>query len=190
VRGTRLGLVSVLSLMAACGKWDSQALPAGQLEAHWTGADSGKISALAAAEWCADRLSLEIRAVQGDTGLALALYAVDSVAADSYRVVEPSRADSAPPAARVALRLFSPTAIKGYQGDSGKVILERSGSGQLSGRLAARARSVASGEQIRLSGRFDGVAVMPQERGCAPERVDTMPPDTTEDPGQLHEQVD
>ena len=185
MRGIRLGLVSVVSLMAACGKWDSQVVQAGQLEARWTGADSGKIYAPAAAEWCADRLLLEIRAIQGDTGLALALYAVDSIAADSYRVVEPTRGDSAPPSARVALRLFAPTAIKGYQGDSGKVILERSRSGQLSGNLAARARSVSNGEQIRLSGRFEGVAVMPQERGCA-----SGPPDTTEDAGQLHEQVD
>jgi hypothetical protein len=175
--------------MAACGKWDSQALQAGQLEARWTGADSGKISAPAAAEWCADRLLLEIRAIQGDTGLALALYAVDSIAVDSYPVVEPTRADSAPPSARVALRLFSPTTIKGYQGDSGKVILERSRSGQLSGSLAARARSALNGEQIRLSGRFEGIAVTPQERGCAPGPADSAP-DTTEDAGQLHEQVD
>jgi len=176
VRRSRLGLVFVLSLMAACGKWESQASQAGRLEARWTGADSGRISAPAAAEWCADRLLIEIRAIQGDTGLALALYAVDSIAADSYRVVEPSRANSAPPAVSVALRLFSQTAIKGYQGDSGKVILERSGSGQLSGRLAARARSVLNGEQIRLSGKFDRVTVTPQERGCAP-----APPDATPD---------
>ncbi len=180
-----MGLVLGLSLMAACGKWESQRLPAGRLEARWTGADSGKISAPAAAEWCAHRLLLEIRAIQGDTGLALALYAVDTIASDSYRVVEPTRADSARPVAGIALRLFSQTAIKGYQGDSGTVLLERSGSGQLSGSLAARARSVQNGEQIRLSGKFERVAVMPQKRGCTPE-----PPDTTEDAEQLDEQVD
>ena len=185
MRRSGLGLVLGLSLISACGKWESQRLPAGRLEARWTGADSGKISAPAAAEWCADRLLLEIRAIQGDTGLALALYAVDTIASDSYRVVEPSRADSTPPSASVALRLFSQTTITGFQGDSGTVILKRSGSGQLSGSLGARARSVLSGDQIRLSGKFERVAVMPQERGCTPE-----PPDTTEDAAQLDEQVD
>jgi hypothetical protein len=182
VRRSGVGLVLVLSLLAACGKWESQPAPAGWLEARWTGADSGKISAPAAAEWCAERLLLEIRAIHGDTGVAVGVYSMDSIAADSYRVVEPTRADSAPPSARVALRLFSATAVKGYQGDSGTVVLEGSGSGQVSGRLAARARSVLNGDQIRLSGRFDRVAVMPQERGCTSE-----PPDTTEDAELLPE---
>jgi hypothetical protein len=161
--------------MAACGTSESQLSPAGRLEARWTGADTGKISGLATAEWCADSLVLEIRAIQGDTGLALALYVVDTIATDSYRVVEPARADSVPPSASVALRLLSQTAIKGFQGDSGTVILERSGSGQLSGSLAARARSVLNGGQIRLSGNFERVAVTPQERGCIPEPPDTIP---------------
>ena len=180
-----MALAFVLSLTAACDKRESLQSQAGRLEAHWTGADSGKISARATAEWCADRLWLELRAIQGDTGLALALYPVDSIVSDSYLVVEPTRADSARPSASLGLRLFSQTAVKGYWGDSGTVILERSGSGRLSGSLAARARSVLSGEQIRLSGKFARVAVTPQERGCIPE-----PPDTTEDAEQFEEQVD
>ncbi len=170
-----MGLVFGLWLMAACDTSESLRSQAGRLEVRWTGADTGKISALAAAEWCEDRVSLEIRAIQGDTGLGLALYPLDSIVSDSYRVVEPTRADSARPSASVALRLFSQTAIKGFQGDSGTVILKRSRSGQLSGSLAARARSVLNGAQIRLSGRFERVAVVPQERGCTAE-----PPDTTE----------
>ena len=128
---------------------------------------------------------LEIRAIQGDTGLAVAVYTVDTIAPDSYRVVEPTRADSAPPSARVALRLFGQTSIKGYQADSGTVILEPSGAGKVSGSLAARARSVLNGEQIRLNAKFQGVAVMPQERGCSRE-----PPDTSEDAAQRDDQVD
>lgn len=179
-----LGLVFALSLIAACGNPESRDSQAGRLEARWTGADTGKISGPAAAEWCANRPSLEIRAIQGDTGLALELYPRDTVASDSYRVVEPGRPDSTPPVARVALRVFSPTVIKGFQGDSGTVILERSGSGQLSGRLAARARSVLNGAQVRLTGRFEHVAVTPQQRGCIPEKPDTADPevpDTAED---------
>ncbi len=180
-----MGLVVALMLLTACDEAGSQRLQAGRLDARWTGADSGKISAPASAEWCADRRLLEIRAIQGDTGLGLALYALDSIAPDSYRVVDPSRADSSPPSARVALRVFSQTTVKGFQADSGTVTLQRSGSGPLSGNVSARARSVLNGEQIRLSGRFERVGVMPQTRGCIPP-----PPDTTDDSDSLDDLVD
>ncbi len=179
----------MLSVTAACDKREIQQSQAGRLEAQWTGADSGRISAHATAEWCADRLWLEIRAIQGDTGLAVALYPVDSVVPDSYPVADPTRPDSARPSAGVGLRLFSQTAVKGYRGDSGTVLLERSGSGQLSGSLTARARGVPNGEQIRLRGKFERVAVLPQERGCTPESPDSTL-DTTEDAEQADGQVD
>lgn len=170
--------------MAACGKPLAQRSLVGRLEARWRGAESGQILASAAAEWCEDRRMLEIRAIQGDTGLAVAVYAVDTIVSDSYPVLEPARADSSHPSASVALRLFAQTSIKGYQADSGTVILERSGSGPISGRLTARARSVVNGAQIRLTGKFQGVAVTPQERGCIRE----LPP--AEDAEELEEEVD
>ena len=189
MRRSGLGLACLVALTAACDAGEIQQSPAGRLEAQWTGADSGKLSAHATAEWCADRLRLEIRAIQGDTGLALAVYPVDSVVPDSYPVVEPTRADSARPSAGVGLRLFSQTAVKGYRGDSGTVLLERSGTGQVSGRLAARARGVPNGEQIRLRGKFERVAILPQQRGCTPEAPDTGP-DTTDDAEPVDGQVD
>ena len=173
MRRCRLRLALGLSLVASCARSGGPRSQAGRLEARWTGADTGKISAPATAEWCEGRRYLEIRSIQGDNGLGLALYPVDSIVPDSYRVVEPPRADSSRPSASVALRLFSQTAIDGFRGDSGTVILERSGSGQLSGRLAARARSVQNGEEISLSGKFEYLAARPQERGCTPEPADT-----------------
>ena len=107
-----------LVLLAACDRPGSRRLQAGRLDASWIGSDSGKISAVAAAEWCEDSLFLMIRAVQGDTGLGLALRFLDSITPDSYRVMEPSRADSSPPSASVALRLFAQTTVDGFQGDS------------------------------------------------------------------------
>ena len=189
MRRSGLGLACLVALTGACDTREIQQSPAGRLEAQWSGADSGKISAHATAEWCADRLWLEIRAIQGDTGLALALYPVDSVVPDSYPVVEPTRADSVRPSAGVGLRLFSQTAVKGYRGDSGTVLLERSGTGQVSGRLTARARGVPNGEQIRLRGKFERVAILPQQRGCTPESPDTGP-DTTDDAEPVDGQVD
>jgi hypothetical protein len=177
----------------ACDAGESEQSQAGHMEAQWAGADSGKISVRATAEWCADSLWLEIRAIQGDTGLAMAVYPMDSVESDSYPVVEPPRADSSRPAAGVGLRLFSQTAVKGYQGDSGAVVLVRSRSGQVSGRLAARARSVQNGELIRLRGKFERVAIVPQERGCKPASTDSTAntvTDTTEPAERVDGQVD
>jgi hypothetical protein len=173
-----------LTLLTACDARESQHAQAGRLEAEWAGADSGKISTPATAEWCAERLWLEIRAIQGDTGLAVALYPVDSIESDSYPVVDPTRADSVRPSASLGLRVFSQTAVKGYRGDSGAVLLARSSSGQLSGTVTARVRGVPNGEQVRLSSKFDRVAVLPQERGCVPESPDTTSdsiPDLSED---------
>jgi hypothetical protein len=166
-------LMAGVILLAACDRAGSRRLQAGRLDASWTGSDSGRIAAPAAAEWCEDSLFLMIRAVQGDTGLGLALRFLDSITPDSYQVMEPSRADSSPPSASVALRLFAQTTVDGFQGDSGAVILKRAGGGPLSGSVSARARSVLNGKQIRLSGRFDRVAVIPQVRGCLPQPPDS-----------------
>ncbi len=188
-----LALSLGLTLATACDAGKTQHAQAGQLDAQWAGADSGKISTRAAAEWCPERLRLEIRAIQGDTGLAMALYPVDSIESDSYPVVDPTRADSARPSASVGLRVFSQTAVKGYRGDSGAVLLVRSSSGQLSGKVTARVRGVPNSEQVRLSGKFDRVAVLSQERGCVPEPHDSSSdpfPDSTDSAEPGREQVD
>ena len=185
----RSGTGLLVSACLAAGCWGSveEPLQTGRLDARWTGPDSGQMSAPAIAEWCPGRRLLEIRAVHGDTGLAMVLYPLDTIDADTYRVVSPAGADSLAPSAAVALRLFSPTAIKGYQGDSGNVVLKRSGSGALSGSVEARSRSVINGELLRITGKFRDVAVMPQTRGCLPETTadsgdaDPEPPNTDVD---------
>jgi hypothetical protein len=139
------------------------------MESGWTGADTGRMAARTTAEWCPERRRLEIRAIQGDTGVAIVLYPLDTIEADTYRVVHPERADSLPPSAGVGLRVFSSNTIQGYQGDSGKVVLERSSSGELSGTLDARARSVVNGQLLGLTGKFRDLIVTPQTRGCHAE---------------------
>jgi hypothetical protein len=127
------------------------------------------MAADATAEWCDERRALEIRGVQGDTGLALVLYPVDTIETDTYRVVQPDGADTLAPAAGIGLRLFKSNAIQGYQGDSGSVVLERAQSGEVSATLSARARSVVNGQLVALSGSIRDVTVVPQGRGCRPE---------------------
>lgn len=161
------GLLLSTCFAAACWGPAEEPEPAGRLVARWTGPDSGQVSTPATAEWCSQRRLLEIRAVHGDTGFSMVLYPLDTVDADTYRVVLPEGADSLAPSAAVALRLFSPTTIKGYQGDSGNVVLERSGSGELSGTVEARSRSVSGRELLHISGRFRDLDVTPQTRGCS-----------------------
>jgi hypothetical protein len=175
-------LALTLGLGAACGGSGDQR-QAGRLEARWTGGDSGRVSAPATAEWCANRRLLEVRAVQGDTGFALVLYPLDTIEPDTYRVVQPEGADSLAPSAAVALRLFSPGAIKGFQGDSGNVVLEHSGSARLSGSVQARVRSVTNAERLLISGRFRDLSVVPQPRGCGPAPAADSTGPTAEPPG-------
>jgi hypothetical protein len=121
------------------------------------------------AEWCGVRRALEIRGVAGDTGIGLLLYPVDTIDADSYRVVVPEDADIAQPSAAIALRVFSTNTVQGYQGDSGIVALERGKDGELSGVIEARARSVINGQLLTVSGKVRDLTIVPQNRGCRPE---------------------
>jgi hypothetical protein len=161
-------------LSGACRDTPERSHSVGHLEVVWNGRTRGNISTSATAGWCAPRRVLEIRAIKGDTGIALALYPGKSIAPGAYRVVDGARAESVPPAARIAVRLLAANTVQGFRGDSGRVDLERSSSGQLSGSVRARARSVVDTQRISLSGTFRGLTVLPDSLGCTP-------PDTADD---------
>jgi hypothetical protein len=169
----------MLSVALGCGSSASSKNRGGQLEARWTGLDTGHMSAPAVAEWCDRERRLEIRAIRGDTGVALAIYPEVIVSPDTYLVVSPAGRGSVVPSARVGLRWFGATAIKGFQGDSGAVILERTDSGQLSGNLAARASSVSNNERVTITGEFRNLTVRDQVQGCTAESSpDSIEPGT------------
>jgi hypothetical protein len=109
---------------------------------------------------------LEIRGISGDTGIALAIYPKDSVTPGKYRLIDPARAESLPPAAALALRWAAKTAVKGFRGESGSVSVERSGSGALSGRVAAAARSVTDTQSLAIEGSFSGLVIRSQPGKC------------------------
>ncbi len=159
-------------VLTACSAAPDAAPSGGRLEADWTGADTGRISAPATAEWCDSLRVLEIRALRGDSGLALALYPVDSVRPDSYRVLPPARAGASRPAAAVALRWFAETEIKGFRGDSGMVVLAPA-SGGAEGRFEARVRSVNDADRLTIRGSFRGTPVTAAKRGCSRSVVET-----------------
>jgi hypothetical protein len=84
--------------------------------------------------------------------------------------VDPLKAESLPPAAAVALRWFTQNAVKGFQGDAGTVILERSQSGVLGGNVAAGAHSVIDTQRVAVKGTFEGLPIR-SSSGCSPDTV-------------------
>jgi hypothetical protein len=180
------GLVGTL----ACSSAESARPPAGTLEVEWIGSDTGKLSAPAVAEWCDSLKLLELRAIHGDTGIALVFYPScsgtradsaprtgsaakpdsvapgDSVTPGSYPVIAPERADSSRPAAAVALRWFAETSIRGFRGDSGTVVLEAIGPGASAGRFSAHLPSATEGSRLTVTGSFKGLSITPAPQGC------------------------
>lgn len=174
----------------ACSSGESADSRAGSLEVEWIGSDTGKLSAPAIAEWCDGLKLLELRAIHGDTGIALVFYPSgsgtradsvprtgsvaktdsvapgDSVTPGDYPVIAPERADSSRPAAAVALRWFAETSIRGFRGESGTVVLEATGPGRSAGRFSAHLRSATEGSRLRVTGSFKGLSVTPAPEGC------------------------
>jgi hypothetical protein len=138
------------------------------MEVQWNGSRAGNLSGAAIAGWCAVRRLLEIRMVHGDTGIALVLYPAKELSAGEYPVVEPAKAESARPAAGLAVRWLTENTVQGFQSRSGRVNLERSGTGQLSGRLIARTRSVIDTQRLAITGSFRDLAIVQDTLGCSP----------------------
>jgi hypothetical protein len=176
-RGSALSVMNVwllflLLVLGACRKPHGGSSEAGHLKAEWIGADRGRISAPATAEWCGERRLVEIRAIQGDTGFALALYPKDTLITGRYPVMDPLKAESLPPAAGIALRWFTQNAVKGFQGDTGTVFLDRSGSGELGGSVSGSAHSVSDTQRVRFKGTFEALTLRSSPE-CGPgKRLD------------------
>jgi hypothetical protein len=116
--------------------------------------------AAATARWCAESRFGEIVAVQGDTGVAIAIRHADSLAAGQYDAVLPDSADSAGTSATVGLRFLGRTTVSGYQSDSGTVTLQPDAGGGITVSFDVRAKVVGLVARIRLRGRASGVPVV------------------------------
>jgi hypothetical protein len=166
-------IVLVLAGALACASGERAVSPEGSLQVQWTGADTGQLAAPAVAEWCDSLRLLQVRAIQGDTGIALVLYPLHSVPtggsfpAGKYPVLAPQRADSSRPSAAVALRWFAETSIRGFRGDSGLVTLETVAPGAGAGRFSAALRSATEGSRVTVTGSFTGLTVTPAPPDCA-----------------------
>jgi hypothetical protein len=159
--------VGVLGV-AACSRGGASEQHTGSLEVEWTGADTGKLSAPAIAEWCDSLGVLELRAIHGDTGFALALYPADSVGTAGpgrYRVRPPAKGTARPWSA-LALRWFAETSIRGFRSDSGAVTVDSSGAG-IAGRFDAGLSSATDASKLTVKGSFKGLTVTPAGPECA-----------------------
>jgi hypothetical protein len=157
-----LGLMALVS----CGRRPVEEGP--RIAVRWTGSDSGKIDARASAEWCDTLGLLEIRGLRGDSGVGIAVYPQGALRPGRYRVLRPEVADTSRPAAAVALRWFAATSIRGFKGESGAVVLERSAAGTYSGHLEAYTRSVTDNARLTVRGTLLGLTARPARSGCVP----------------------
>ena len=161
-------------LLASC---TGETMPRGPwIEVRGTGTDTLHFSAEARAEWCDTLRVLTIEAMRGDTGVGLAIHPGDSIASGSFPIHRPVRPDTAaadsaaravaPPSAALALRWFSKTIVRGFQGDSGDVTLRRDRSGRLDGQFSAAAHSMFDNGRVTVTGTFSGLRPRPAAAGC------------------------
>jgi hypothetical protein len=184
-------MVACLGLTLACAKPEVGTRTGPRLTVRWTGADTAAFSGSATAERCDTLHLIEIRAISGDTGVGLALYDSGPVRPGRYPIRPPATAGRAAPAAALAVRWFSRTAVQGFQGESGGVSLRRAANGELSGTFTAKARAINAKAQLDLAGSFDGLRVKPAERGCVPPpRDSTASADDTTAPSDSTSRVD
>ena len=175
MRPAAVGVLALLIALAGCPGRSRT----GSLELRWKGTDRGVFSGPASGQWCGPLRLLEIRSVKGDTGVAVAIYPRDTLAAGTYPVRPPLKAESLPPAAAVALRWAGPTSVKGFQGESGHVVLERPSGGAVSGRLTTAARSATDTGFLEVTGQFRDLAVRSSKVGCiAGDTIDAPRTDT------------
>ncbi len=173
----RVTLIPILAGLpiAACQRPEYGKGPESFLEAEWSGQDTAKVSGPATAEWCDSLHLLQIQGFRGDTGVAIVLYPVKQFQAGRFPVAPPAKADSSPPAAAVALRWFAETSIRGFQGDSGVVVVEQTRPGVYAGTFDAKAHSVTDGGRLAIRGSFRELTMRPASRGCTSrqQRPDT-----------------
>lgn len=178
-------------LIVACSAGGQTGPRRGSLQVDWVGADTGRLAAPAVAEWCDSLGMLELRAISGDTGVALALYPSDSVTTTDalkpaeFRVVPPERADTSRPAAAIVLRYFAETSIRGFRADSGTVTLKTVGPAAGAGRFSASLRSATDGSKLTVSGSFEGLTVTsgPPECGGEPEEPEDLEEEGSDEDG-------
>jgi len=141
------------------------------LSASWTGSDTGRIAVRAVASWCPVANRLEVKAIQEDVGLALAIYPEVELSSGEFPVFDPGIDTVHRPGAAGVARWFTEKQLQGYQSDSGRMTLARSGD-KLQLQFKLRMRSLGGEETIRATGRATGLV----PGSCPGDSVPTTSP--------------
>jgi hypothetical protein len=162
---TIIAFVSVIALASAC-RPSPDAPKAGQLSVEWQGSHRGHFATAATARHCPETGLVELLAVQGDSGVGLALFPADSgkLATATFPIFAGSDLNEPRPGANAAIRWFSGD-LAVFEGQTGQVTLVASGA-TLSGTLEVRMHAVTGTDTLRVTGRFDRVPVARSGAGC------------------------
>ena len=163
-----LAVFGAVLVLSACGR----EAPRGRMElTARTTRDTIPFSAPAEGYWCAADSSVEIVAVRKDSGMALALFPVDSLRPGTYPVGSLTDSVYARPRARVAARWFGKALVEGYYSTTGVVNL-LSGP-ELTGDFTATMQGMMYEAREELQGTFRGVRVRPAAEPCGLQRDTT-----------------
>lgn len=153
-------------IMMACRPPDGAA-GEGQLEASWSDAGgTARLVAPAEARWCARDSMLELLAVRNDSALGIALYASDSLRAESYPLFLAGVFAPWRPQATAALRLPLSNELRTYSSAWGQLQLTKSAAGVVSGTFDLHLKRATPADSLQVTGRFTRVAVRPAELSC------------------------
>ena len=125
------------------------------LHAAWVGLDTGAVEGAARAVWCPEERRLELTAMENDAGVGFVLYPASTLEPGEYPAFDPGADTVRRPGAAAAVRRFTDAAVRGYQGDSGSLLLRREGKA-LAGKFGFRLRSLEGTDTLRLTGDFTG----------------------------------
>ncbi|MFN0177884.1 MAG: hypothetical protein ACKVZ0_03725 [Gemmatimonadales bacterium] len=140
--------------------------PSSQLTVEWKGAVNRTFTAPAEGRWCARDRLLEIVASQADTGVGLALAMLDSLRPGQHPVVSSAVPVDWRPMALAAVRWVNDTAVRGFEGNSGGVVVTTVGPDGVSGTIDLRLKHHNTPDTIRMTGRFSSVPVGPSDTLC------------------------
>lgn len=157
---------------------------ADRLEVGWESDSlSGRLAGPAVATWCSGRGGLLVSASAGDSGFAVTVFPVDSLAVapvpGSYPVGDPGAARILRPSAALALRRQEESRGAGYQSRSGSLDLAPGEGGGWRAEFDGRIVSITGRETLTVRGKFrlaaDPVAGACDDTVSASVPVDTLP---------------
>lgn len=154
------------AVLVACDTPATPDEPRGSLSVRWNGVAQGTFSAPAVGGWCATDSLLEVVAVRGDTGVGFSLLAEDTVRARDYPVLSGSIAVDWRPLAVAGLRWATDTALLGFEGADGRIVVTGTDSGTVAGTLDLLLRLNDGTDTLRLTGEFTNIPILPAPGSC------------------------